>query len=121
MDQEQIKYRLEKEEKQKAFDAITSMANYYHDEENVNQLKLDMINYLFGGDRNIVGYSIDIEYIPYGEIRLKLHFEKTKEEQILHFLDLKYGGISNITIDINFIRSFYNEVMFLKDKYEWEE
>lgn len=116
-----MEYQYEKEEKQKAFDAITSMASYFHDEEDVKQLKLDMINYLFGGSVNIVGYSIDIEYIPYGEIRLKLQFEKTKEEKILEFLDLKYGGLSNITIDKNFIKDFYNEVIELKEKFEEEE
>lgn len=115
------KERIEYEEKQKAFDAITSMANYFHDEEDVKQLKLDMINYLFGGLRNIVDYSIDIEHIPYGEIHLKLHFEKTKEEKILEFLDLKYGGLSNITIDKNFIKDFYNEIMELEENFKEEE
>lgn len=120
--QERIDYEVEKFDKQKAFEAITSMASYFHDEEDVKQLRLDMINYLFECDKKIIGYKIDGEdFLDKNVFHLKLIFEKTKEEKILEFLDLKYGGLSNITIDKDFIKDFYNEVIELKEKFEEEE
>lgn len=117
--QERIDYQLEKEQKEEAYDAISNMFSLYKDEENVKQLRLDMINYLFKCSREIVDYKLDIEHIVYGEIKIKLFFKQTKEEKILHFLDLKYGGYTK-EINEDFIKDFYNEVIELKERFEEE-
>jgi hypothetical protein len=119
--QERIDYEAEKFDKEEAYDAISNMFSLYKDEENVKQLRLNMINYLFKCSREIVDYKLDIEQIPYGIITVKLNFEKTKEEKIFEFLKLKYEGLRNVNIDKDFITDFYNEVMELKKMFEEEE